>query len=93
MISNARYAVRDGDGGEGGTIIESIISNARYAVGSTIVGNGLWDNNFARVFVVTKVIPTTVGYCYVVAVKVVVIDTIDRKIVCPEGGGGKEGEE
>ena len=29
MISNARYTIRDGDGGEGGAISESIISNAR----------------------------------------------------------------
>ena len=32
IISNARYAIRDGDGGEGGAFIESKHSNARDAV-------------------------------------------------------------
>ena len=40
MISNARYAVGDGDRGEGRAIIESIISNARYAVGDSDGGEG-----------------------------------------------------
>ena len=33
IISNTRYAVGDGDGGEGGAIIESIMSNTYYTVG------------------------------------------------------------
>jgi type IV secretory pathway VirB2 component (pilin) len=32
IISNTRYAVGDGDGGEGGAIIESIMSNTYYTV-------------------------------------------------------------
>ena len=40
MIFYVRYAVGDGDGGEGGAIIESIISNARYAVGDADGGEG-----------------------------------------------------
>ena len=35
IISNARYAIRDGDGGDGGATKESIISNTRYAVGDS----------------------------------------------------------
>ena len=31
-MSNACYAVRDGDGGEGGAVTERSTSNARYAV-------------------------------------------------------------
>ena len=33
ITSNARYAVWDGDRGEGSAIFESTIFNARYAVG------------------------------------------------------------
>ena len=40
IISNARYAIRNSDGGEGGAIIESIISNAGYAVGDGDRGKG-----------------------------------------------------
>ena len=31
-FSNTRYAIGDGDGGEGGATSKSTISNARYAV-------------------------------------------------------------
>ena len=42
------YAIRDGDGSEGGELIESFLSNARHAVGSTVVGNGFGNSD--RVF-------------------------------------------
>ena len=34
MISNARYTIRDSDGGEGGATRESTTSNARYVIGN-----------------------------------------------------------
>ena len=40
MLSNARDAIRDGDGGEGEAIPESITSNARYAVRDSDRGEG-----------------------------------------------------
>ena len=39
-LSNARYALGDGDGGEGGATRESIISNARYAIRDSNGGEG-----------------------------------------------------
>ena len=38
--SNARYAVRNGDGGERGATFESITFNARYAIGDGDGGEG-----------------------------------------------------
>ena len=40
IISNARYAIGDGDGGQRRATIESIISNTRYAVGDGDRGEG-----------------------------------------------------
>ena len=40
IISNARYAVRDGDRGEGGATIERFISNTRHAVRDGDGGKG-----------------------------------------------------
>ena len=39
LISNARHAVRDSDGGEGGATFERLISNARHAVFDSNVGD------------------------------------------------------
>ena len=39
-ISNARYAVGDGDGGEGVALKESTTSNTRYAVRDSDGGEG-----------------------------------------------------
>ena len=43
MSSNPRYAVGDSNRFEGGATRESISSNARYAVGCAVVGDGFWD--------------------------------------------------
>jgi hypothetical protein len=91
--SNALYAFGDGDGGEGGAFIESPISNACDAVGDAVVGDGFGDNDFARVFVIAAVRTSPVGYFHVVAVKVVVIDTIDGKIFSPKACCCHEGKE
>ena len=56
MILNARYAIRDGDGDEGGATSESIISNTRYAVRDNCIltasneGIGSGFNNCIAVF-------------------------------------------
>ena len=113
MISNARYAIADGDGGEGGALIESSISDARNTirddnrgeggaisesplsnacnvVGNAIVGDAFRNANFAKVLIGVIMIISPVSYCYVVAVKKVVIDAIYYEIMCPEACGSKK---
>ena len=45
ISSNARYAIRDGNVGEGGALTESIISNACDAISCAVGGNSFWDSD------------------------------------------------
>ena len=68
IISNARYAIRDGDGGEGGAFIESKHSNARDAVRDnrvlTTSNKGISSGFDNRIAVITAIVDSITLFNY-----------------------------
>ena len=87
MISNARNAVRAGNGGEGGAIIESISSNARYAVVNAVVCDGFGDGGGCQTCIVIRCPIVLVRYLHGRIAGDVVVEVTRLEVIRPEGGG------
>ena len=88
IISNARYAIRDGDGGEGGAVIESSISNACDAIGDAVVSNDFGDSDGGD----RRVGTTNLYGIGSRSVSDTVIQVTRLEVICIESSSGEEGE-
>ncbi len=78
--TDSGYAIRDGDRGEDGAIIERMFPDRGYTVGGTFVLDRSGDSDGARVRGI-KIRITLISHCHGVATKFVVINAINLKVV------------
>lgn len=94
MVSYARHAFGDDDGGEGGATTEGILSYARHVVAIASIGDGGGNDDVAGevvVFVVTGA--ALIRHLYGCFAGDVVADAAGLEVVCQRECGGKEEKE